>query len=96
MQEEQLKQSAATAAADLSCLDHSYFMADVIHLLEQAADHQRHLYMRDTREASMSPYARRPCDSIGMQALITRLRQIQVSSSAITSIPTMWLCVVPT
>ena len=53
-------------------------MADVVHLLEQAAEHRRHLSLRDTREAAMSPYARRPCDSVGMQALESRLREIEV------------------
>ena len=47
-------------------------------LLEQAMEHQRHLSLRDTREAAMSPYARRPCDSVGMQALAARLREIEV------------------
>eukprot|EP01043_Picozoa_sp_COSAG02_P057960 COSAG02_NODE_7130_length_3166_cov_9.166309_2_plen_100_part_00 len=75
-----LKEATASASADLSCLDHSYFMADVTYLLEQAMEHRRHLSLRDTREAAMSPYARRPCDSVGMQVLAARLREIEVSS----------------
>lgn len=63
-------------------------MTDVTHLLEQAADHRRHLSLRDAREAAMSPYARRPCDSVGMQALVSRLRQIEVSPQCACGMPT--------
>ena len=38
---------------DLSCLDHSYFLAEVAQLLSQAERHQRQLSLRDGRGADL-------------------------------------------